>query len=204
MKTLQELQEQAYATALAKGWHELPLREPGIVGTLDNARDEFIVHHDRVLRMHALMHTELTEAHDCLDESDLILRIDDGKPEGLVVEIADFIIRVCDTTKALGLQLKESLERASNASPACEIREAEYRGDRMVAALWIGHVRRYVDQATEAARVDDWVVYSAGLSTAVLYAASICEGFNLDIEKAIEAKMAYNETRSHRHGGKQA
>ena len=70
--------------------------------------------------------------------------------------------------------------------------------------LWLGQVRRHVDRASEAARIDDWRAYVEHLHVAVVYAASIVAGFGHDLNAAIEAKMAYNSTRPHRHGGKRA
>lgn len=169
------------------------------------------VMHDRVLRMHALMHTELTEAHDEIaNGSNELYFGEGGKPEGLPAEVADFIIRVCDTTAALGLVLDERGDKtwwakAKGTRPAWEIhRESGRQAQRIAATLWLVKVRVFVDLATEAARVDAWEAYTENLTLAVLYAASIVAGYGHDLPAAIEAKMSYNETRTHRHGGKQA
>lgn len=210
MLTLAQIQAEAYATACEKGWHDRPLREIGTFGMFEYAREDWVIHHDRVLRAQALMHTELTEAHEAIDEGHDELYIgENGKPEGLPAEAADLVIRVCDVTKALGLELYRSDEdwwtKAKNMRPAYEIqRQPDEHAMQQCAVLWLARVRQYVDQATEAARVDDWTRYADQLTFAVLYTASIVAGFGHDLTAAITVKMRYNKTRSHRHGGKQA
>jgi hypothetical protein len=192
------------------------MKLPGhIFGRLiDSCQSEvWTIDHDRVLRAQALMHTELTEADSALEDDDVGMRIDDetGKPEGFVVEIADLVVRVCNTTKALGLVLDQRrsdvtwLDRASGQRPAVEIRHQRAGIDReLTARLWLGRVRRHVDAASEAVRVDAWDTYVDELLLAVLTAASIVIGLGYDLNAAIEAKMRYNSTSAHRHGGKQA
>lgn len=205
--TLAQIQERAYATAKAKGWHDNPLRGYKSLEPVELKQD--IVHHDRVLRAQALIHTELTEMHDAIEDSEYALYIEDGKPEGLPAEAADVVIRICDVAQALGLTLdddrsgKHWLERANGARPAAEIRRSHDMAD-VHAVLWLGKVRLFVDRASEAVRIDAWAEYAENLNLAVLYTASIVAGFGQDLNAALEAKMAYNETRSHRHGGKQA
>lgn len=40
------------------------------------------------------------------------------------------------------------------------------------------------------------------LADAVIRILDLCENEGINLERAIEEKMAYNDTRSHRHGGK--
>ncbi len=42
------------------------------------------------------------------------------------------------------------------------------------------------------------------LADVVIRIADLCGRFNLDLDDAITEKMAYNKTRSYRHGGKRA
>lgn len=41
------------------------------------------------------------------------------------------------------------------------------------------------------------------LADIVIRVADLCGLYGIDLDKALEAKMAYNKTRSYRHGGKQ-
>lgn len=220
MLTIKQIQEEAYATALEKGWHDRPLRE--LHG------DTVVVHHDRVLAKHALMHTELSEAQELLYvPSDDTPRLDmyfgeNEKPEGFVVEVADAVVRIADTASALGINLidAQAFDADTNAhlpttwltqatySQACQdIVTAAAFGDRdrqLAVVEWISGVRHDIDKATEDVRVDNLNAYSIYMVQALRKLAGICAGLGLDLNAAIEAKMAYNKTRPHRHGGKQA
>jgi hypothetical protein len=185
MLTLSEIQEQAFKTACAKGWHDRPLREGPCV------------YHDRVLRSHALMHREVTEAADAYEEG--VLFYDDGetKPEGFTVELADVVLRVCDTTRALELTLPQRADLRAIVSVQAPERET------FVLATLDG-IRRKIDAATEAVRIEDWRIYREALASAVHLTYMLAGGLDLDLDAALRAKMRYNETRPRRHGGKKA
>lgn len=44
--------------------------------------------------------------------------------------------------------------------------------------------------------------FTTELADVIIRIADLCGAFDLDLEKAIELKMAANKLRSHRHGGK--
>ena len=212
MLTIPEIQKRAYATACAKGWHDNPLRvfyrDVVDIADWDRTDNPASIDHDRVLRSHALMHTEITEALDALAHGELSMWLDGEKPEGFVVELADVVIRVCDTTAALGIDIDVQdtwLSEPSLRAVSLNLREAPSKLDRALRLHhYVGLLRCDIDRATEAARVDDWPAYADFFGYALRSVAAICTGLDLDLGAAIEAKMRYNETRSHRHGGKQA
>lgn len=181
------------------------------------------VEHDRVLRAHALIHSELTEALDAYDEGQLELYLDDesGKPEGFVAEMADVVVRILDVFGQLGYDWTQPssnrglapsvlnehwVSRAASTRPACEIRLAGglLHGQDVPVHLHVGTVRKHIDNATEAARINAWGEHQEHLTLALLHVAGICDGLGLDLGEAIETKMAFNKTRPHRHGGKAA
>lgn len=80
----------AYTNAKSKGFHD---------GT--NPRSV-----ERMLSRIALIHSEASEAAECVRVEDLHPRTaENGKPEGLPSELADIIIRVCDLAYSLGIDL---------------------------------------------------------------------------------------------------
>ena len=182
---LHQLQRDAYGNACVKGWHERPLRDAGVVD------------HDRVLAKLALVHSEISEAWIAVQERDVPLRIDDstGKPEGFVVEIADAVIRILDLCGALGVAVSNYV---AAGWPAVDCRTFLGFSDEL-------HRARYLlDQATEAARVDDWRAFGCRLGETLTKLAQLCVMVKVDLVEAIAVKMAYNTTRPHRHGGKKA
>lgn len=194
MLTLTQIQTEAFRTSCAKGWHDKPIRSV-VVG--QPAR----IDHDRVLRSHALMHSELTEALDEYDVDHISVREVDGKPEGMVVELADVVVRVGDTMQALGFVFNAELSE-SWWSRALDMRGQRVHGSETLRQF--DHARRSIDRATESVRVDDWTKYIRELAKVVKAASRVAALQAVDLPQAIEVKLAYNRTRPQRHGGKQA
>lgn len=197
MLTIEQVQRDAYTTACEKGWHVRPLVLAANPLTID---------HDRVLAKLQLVHTELTEAQDCLDAQprDLVMRIgDNDKPESFVVEMADAIVRLGDLCGALAEGHPEwFMLRCTDLGGWSGV----VINDRSTAEIdrWMLGIRKHIDRAAERVRVNDWRNFTAHLSLAVQDMTTVCAGLGVDLSGAIVAKMAYNRTRSHRHGGKSA
>ena len=90
---LRELQAQAFNASKAKGFHST------------EKLDEW--------KALALLHTEVSEAIEEVRKPDYeptrTYYREDGKPEGLPSELADVLIRVCDTAGALGIDLETAI-----------------------------------------------------------------------------------------------
>lgn len=86
---ISDLQIQAYEIAAAHGWRA-------------RARS--------VGEAIALMHSELSEALEEWRDGKMQVSQDaTGKPEGFPVELADCIIRICDTAEELGIDLEKAI-----------------------------------------------------------------------------------------------
>lgn len=201
MLIIEQIQREAYANAVEKGWHKYPLCEIEAADTVGGKAEYHVIHHDRVLAELALVHTELTEAQDCLDYHDLVLRFDDnGKPEGFAAEAADVVIRLGNLCGALAQVDPERFNlRCTDLSGYSHSLVSVDALDRRMLTI-----RKHVDRATEHARVNNWYDFVFSLNAVVQDIAIVCASVGVDLPGAITAKMAYNKTRSHRHGGKSA
>ncbi len=89
--TIKELQKESHDRARRKGFYDT---EPSLLEAL------------------CLIHSEVSEATECVRDGDLVHRISmekPGKPEGLPAEFADIVIRVADTCEFLGIDLEAAI-----------------------------------------------------------------------------------------------
>ena len=85
-----QLCRRAFDTAVAKGWYDPPKSN---VESL------------------ALVHSEVSEAVECLRTGEPPLYFkEDGKPEGVVAELADVVIRVADLCESNMWDLQKAIE----------------------------------------------------------------------------------------------
>jgi len=93
--TIADLQRESYETAVAKGWHDEDESPPSPI---------------RVIAWMGLICSEAAEAIEDARKGRMTTTIrEDGKPEGLPSELADVVIRACDTAGALGIDLEAEL-----------------------------------------------------------------------------------------------
>jgi NTP pyrophosphatase (non-canonical NTP hydrolase) len=95
-----EWQHEVHQLALLKGWWPH--------GTGDDLSTNMI------LAKLALVHSEVSEAVEAAREGNVTFGYifdGSGKPEGMVVELADAVIRILDLCEALHLDLEHALER---------------------------------------------------------------------------------------------
>lgn len=188
---IRDLIHEAHSTAVAKGWHERPL-------IVDGKPDP-----ERVAAKLALIHSEITEAWECQHNGSWFMDLDaNGKPEGFVVEVADVVIRVGDLCGALGIDLAREVDGSEHV----ENFDGTFVWDAFDEHLLAQHM--LVSKGLEALRAgridggesDDTL--ASALAKLVSECAQICRELGLGLAAAIEAKLAYNKTRPHRHGGK--
>jgi len=91
MTTIKEWQKQVYAVAKEKGWHD---------EGKDKSFGECI----------ALVHSELSEAlEEYRSGRETTWYAEDGKPEGIDIELADAVIRIMDMCEQFGIDLQSAM-----------------------------------------------------------------------------------------------
>ena len=86
---INELVKEVHETAKEKGWWDSP-RSP--------------------LEIHALIHAEVAEATEEARQGNPNMYLEEGKPEGELIELADAIIRIADWCGFKGWDLEEALK----------------------------------------------------------------------------------------------
>lgn len=199
----QELLDESFACAFEKGWWEDCLAdgvEPGTPGS-DARNPAFLLDPDkvwdRVPEKIALIHSELSEALEDyrIGNMKTVCRAD-GKPEGFPPELADVVIRVYDLLGAMG-------EDVRNLGDEGEV-VALHHSLKTVPAQIAGAHRFASDALAEwhdstAQDPGFFLDELGGLVSAVAY---IANQLGIDLVAEVRAKMIFNRTRAHRHGGK--
>ena len=187
MMTIKEMMDKIHATAKAKGWWE-------------TARD--------FGEVCALIHSELSEALECWRDGELVTVVKNDKPEGFFVELADAVIRIYDTLHSKGLGPEEGdMDTLRDDQARAEIDREDYPGklDTVGAQLALAH--SHVSEAFSAhltCEPDESDYSDEGLVGALEVILAIFNEHEVDAYDTVLQKMAYNETRPYRHGGKRA
>ncbi len=179
---LEQLVERAHAMALEKGWWEGGVENRPVVEVTNNLHAEISEAWEewRAGRMELWWsHREQSGMSQADIGSAFYMsghkRVEYGwKPEGFWVEIADLMIRTADAMGAWG------------------------------SVLFGGTWKIDDDVQPEAIAELHSLVVECELSDILSYCMAFAKYHNIDILALCELKMAYNATRSHRHGGKRA
>ena len=173
---IEKLCQRSHKTALEKGWYEE-----------DRSLGEVL----------ALMHSEISEALECYRDSarqpDEVWQGEGGKPEGMVIELADLLIRIGDTCEHLKIPVATKLCNTQIGTLGYGMEEKEVPIIVQLTRIHVELSKCFMDFDPDVTEF---------LAMAMSRTGALCRQQGWDLEKAVLRKMAYNETRPHRHGGK--
>lgn len=180
-KSLKEMQAEVVAYCEAKGWRE----EPCSLGQAMALLHEEAAEAGHAWRDHGLADVTCrghVHTHGYGDKLD--------KPEGVGSEFADLLIRLLDDGALFGWDLDEYLER-DIFGVHDNFLENINALHGLIARITVAYETSYESPFSAAAAVLSFVI-------------QLSEHYGFDLEAEYERKMAYNRTRSYRHGGRRA
>lgn len=151
----------------------------------------------------ALLHEEMSEALQAWrkwefeDATNYVTTpVDDAlgiipKPEGVGSEFADVLIRLLDNCQRWDVNLGQDLMSEADITDVGN--HSSFAED--IDALHILAARCSMDFGVPGNRIGFWFANIYRLLMA------LCEKYDVNLEWEYNRKMAYNETRPHRHGG---
>ena len=132
------------------------------------------------------------------EEASAILDITKAKPEGFPIEMADAYIRILDLTGAVApnLDLSTVILYMTDAD--------RYISKEFEKTTHMGRTMCEITRALVTINDGDTVSVLKALFLALGLIEVASKDLNFSLRSAIELKMAYNDTRSFKHGGKRA
>ena len=194
--TIRELIAEAHETAVAKGWWK---RKP--TGELE-VRD--------IAEQVCLFHSEVSEALEAFRDSKHqpheIWLTEDGKPEGVGIELADLLIRLADSCGAYKIDLGESFLSkplstldfepyfAAKTIPGLLCQAHGYLSD--LGRMWQGNSGFDCSTSDMCGAIFNLV------GRIMIVVCQPTEHPSAVLEQCVIIKLAYNKGRSFRHGDK--
>lgn len=146
----------------------------------------------------ALMHSEVSEAWECLFGGETETVIEDGKPEGFGIELMDVVIRIATFYGQHGIGAPEGC--GSQGIVAFSRAAKRLRSDAEEDCLL--DIHGALTRALEGVRHSDPAATECCLWNALTLAVLLATRENYNVPELLRLKLAYNATRPHLHGGK--
>lgn len=191
MKSINELVREAHSNAVCKGWWEEDRSFAEIISLIHSEGSEALEDYRNRKGINEVWY-ENPSGHGWSTQTGEF-----QKPCGIPSELADICIRIFDAAGRFnwGPQLEAS---ATESIDRCYEMESKYES-------FPEHLTSIHFDISQA-----WYAYEMGSErSAVDKLGHVLNGvrfvsakYNIDLDRAIAEKMAYNATRPHRHGGK--
>ena len=195
--------DEAYSNARAHGWHDEPRTDATVRALyhceLSEAMESYRKHEPLV--WHACPYVEGACESQQVQDEDLhceACRAEYRKPEGVAVELIDFVIRICDYLGSRQFVFPMSMDTAEKlAAWAVD----DYINDEVQDVVNV-ELPELVDILHEQVTLSHVMKNPTYLTTAIgLVFAWICHN-GIDPVDLVNEKHAYNKTRSYKHGNK--
>jgi hypothetical protein len=186
---LNNLIKDAYEIAKEKGWHDDPVSFPDYIANIHAELSEAWEEWRNNRGLNEVYYTcerdyecGLYEPHGINQEC---MGCSKHKPCGIPFELADVVIRICDMFGELKITEEELSNQYLFYSTSDEF------------GRFITNCHSEASLSFDNYRLS--YTFSRGLILTIEY---FCKENGIDLEQAIELKMAYNRTRPYRHNGK--
>lgn len=159
-----------------------------------------------------LIKSELVEAYEEYRKPHSVMNAtyyENGKPEGVPVELADVIIRIGDLMASMAIRNQAELvwqeEWNTFASPMPE--DFGEMLDNVI--VYLGKCRDFYETNLHVGNdqvllPEAFKMFARGLAKSAHMVFTIAEKLSIDLGAAVALKHEFNGTRPHRHGGKRA
>lgn len=177
---LNEYRDKVNAWATRKGWNEKPPHVPDAC---------------------MLFVTELAEAKEDDRRNKMVTYLDEtGKPCGFPTELADTLIRILHLSGQLNIDLDRATILASAHTQPFQPKDQLHVGHFLMEIVTRVTMAYLVCEHPKIEHVP-FGPFSVHLAVVVLHLQELSQLLDIDLQKEVDVKMAYNETREKRHGG---
>ena len=159
----------------------------------------------------SLCHAELSEALEAYRNGEELVWINDGKPDGIAVELIDCVIRIFDALEYCSVHIEQEINKIGYQGDiktiAADVHKQLLDSKLMLCIKSPGDMINVLHTLLASGWSNpyqtEWVDYN---TEAMIYCTLIIFGYldgeGVDIEHTISLKHKYNTTRPYKHGGK--